>query len=86
MPDAQPARPPVNSEEPQTPPPHAQCWVRIAGTWHRGLIQYWIKLASGSWEVMITADELPVGPPWQGRYVYDPATIRVRDGDVLPTY
>ncbi len=29
--------------------------------------------ASGSWEVMITADELTGGLPWQGR-------------DVLPTY
>ena len=61
----------------------AGCGSPAPGT---GVIQYWIKLATGSWEVMITADELPVGPPWQGRYIYDPATIRARDGDVLPTY
>ncbi len=86
MPDAQPAGPPVSSQERRVPPRHAPVWVRIAGTWHRGLIQYWIMPASGSWEVMITADEPPGGLPWQGRYIYDPATIRPRDGDVLPTY
>ena len=84
MTDAQPARPPVSWKEQRVPPRHAGCWVRIGGTWRRGLIAEWIRTEAGTWECLITADE-PVGsPPWQGRYVYDPRAIVPRHGDDPP--
>ncbi len=84
MPDAQLAGPPVSWRERRLPPRHAPVWVRIAGSWHRGLIQYWIMPAGGSWEVVITADEPPGSPPWQGRYIFDAAAIRPGHGDDRP--
>jgi hypothetical protein len=65
-------------------PRHAAVWVKIAGCWRRGLIAYWIMPVTRRWEAVIAADEPPGGPPWQGRYVYDPATIRPRYGDSPP--
>jgi hypothetical protein len=85
MPDAQPAGHGVSWREHQVPPRHAAVWVKIAGTWRMGLITYWaMPAAGGGWECVIAADEAPGGPPWQGRYVYDPLTIRPRHGDVPP--
>ena len=66
------------------PPRHAEVWVRIAGTWRRGLILTWIETEAGAWEVVIAADEPGGQPPWQGRYIYDPAAIRPRHGDGPP--
>ena len=85
MPDAQPAQPPVSWREQRIPPRHAPVWVRIAGTWRRGLIAAWVTTpGSGTWDCILTADEPPGGLPWQGRYVYDPLTIRPRHGEVPP--
>jgi hypothetical protein len=85
MPDAQPAGPGVSWQEQHVPPRHAAVWVRIGGTWRRGLVTAWVTdPGKAGWECAITADEPAGGPPWQGRYVYDPATIRPRHGDVPP--
>jgi hypothetical protein len=85
MPDAQPAGPGVSWRERQVPPRHAAVWVRIAGTWRRGLITAWVTdPGKPGWECAISADEPSCGPPWQGRYVYDPAAIRPRHGDDPP--
>jgi hypothetical protein len=84
MPDAQPAGPPLSWRERHVPPRHAQAWVRIAGAWRRGLIATWILTTAGTWECVISADEPGGSPPWQGRYVYDPAAIRPRYGDNTP--
>jgi hypothetical protein len=85
MPDAQPAPPPVSWREQRIPPRHAPVWVRIAGTWRRGLIAAWVTTpGSGTWDCIVTADEPPGSPPWAGRYAYDPLTIRPRRGDVPP--
>jgi hypothetical protein len=40
--------------------------------------------AAGTWECVITADEPDGGPPWRGRYIYDPAAIRPRYGEISP--
>jgi len=85
MPDAQPAGPGVSWRERHVPPRHAQVWVRIAGTWRPGLISYWVAdPGKRGWECAIEADEPPGGRPWQGRYVYDPLTIRPRPRGVAP--
>jgi hypothetical protein len=60
-------------------------WIRIRGQWHKGRIIEWITDPGGAgWDCLIKADEPFDGVPWQGRYVYDPATIRPRDGDTPP--
>ena len=80
-----PARPPVRWREQRIPPRHAPVWVRIAGTWRKGRIAAWVTTPGcRAWDCVITADEPPGGLPWQGRYVYDPLTIRPRHGEVLP--
>jgi hypothetical protein len=84
MPDAQPAKPPVSWREHHVPPRHAAVWVRIGGTWRPGLIATWIVTAAGAWECVITAEEPGGSPPWQGRYVYDPAAIVPRYGSDPP--
>jgi hypothetical protein len=33
---------------------------------------------------VIMADEPVSGPPWQGRYAFDPPSIRARDTDQPP--
>ena len=65
-------------------PRHRPVWVRVRGTWRRGLVVSWVITPSGTWECVIADDERPGGPPWQGRYVYDPAAIVPRYGDDPP--
>lgn len=84
MPDAQPAGAPVSWRELHVPPRHGEVWVRIGGTWRKGLIAEWITTGAGTWECLITADEPAGSRPWQGRYVYSAETIRPRRGDAPP--
>ena len=71
--------------EQRVPPRHAPVWVRIAGTWRRGLIAEWVTTpGSGTGDYNVMADEPPGSPPWAGRYVYDPAAIRPGHGEVPP--
>ena len=72
-------------QERRIPPRHAPVWVRIGGSWRKGTVAAWVRSpGSGTWECVITADEPPGSPPWAGRYVYDPAAIRPRHGEVPP--
>ena len=36
------------------------------------------------WDCVIMADEPVSGPPWQGRYAFDPRSIRALDTDQPP--
>jgi hypothetical protein len=55
------------------------------GTWRRGRIIEWVRqIDREGWDCVIMADEPVSGPPWQGRYVFDPQSIRARDTDQPP--
>jgi hypothetical protein len=85
VPDARRAGPGVAWRERRTGPRHAAVWVRIGGQWRKGRIIEWVtEQGAPGWDCVILADEPAGGVPWQGRYVYDPATIRRRDGDTPP--
>jgi hypothetical protein len=48
-------------------------WVRIGGEWRRGRIIEWVRqIDRDGWDCVIMADEQVSGPPWQGRYAFDP--------------
>jgi len=78
--DARPGEPGPSWREHRVRPRHAPVWVRAHGAWRKGRISAWVA-APGSrtgWECVIEAEPSPGDPPWQGRYVYDPKTIRPR--------
>ena len=66
-------------------PRHAQVWVRVHGSWHKGHVTAWIKLpgAPAAWDCVINAD-VPGGTSWSGRYMYDSGSIRPRYDDTPP--
>ena len=85
IPDARRAGPGVAWRERRTGPRHADVWVRIREQWRKGRIIEWVtEPGAPGWECVILADEPASGVPWQGRYVYDPTTIRRRDEDTPP--
>ena len=85
IPDARRSGPGIAWRERRAGPRHAAVWIRIRGQWRKGRIIEWITDPGGvGWDCLILADEPFSGVPWQGRYIYDPATIRPRDGDTPP--
>jgi hypothetical protein len=85
IPDARRSGPGIGWRERRTGPRHAAVWVRIGGQWRKGRIIEWVtEPGAPGWDCVILADEPAGGVPWQGRYVYEPAAIRRRDGDTPP--
>jgi hypothetical protein len=85
IPDARRATHGISWKEKRIGPRHAAVWVRVGGDWCRGRIIEWIcELGRDGWECVIMADEPADRPSWQGRYVFDPASIRPRHGDTPP--
>jgi hypothetical protein len=85
IPDARRTSHGISWKEKRTGPRHAAVWVRVDGAWHRGRVIEWIcELGRDGWECVIMADEPADAPPWQGRYIFDPASIRPRHGDTPP--
>jgi hypothetical protein len=78
-PDARHASPGDGWKERRYAPRHAPVWVRIGGEWRKGRIVAWVRqIDRAGWDVVIVAGEPSPGPPWQGRYLFDPASIRPR--------
>jgi len=85
IPDARRSTYGVSWKERRTGPRHAAVWVRAGGRWRKGRIVEWIReLGRDGWECVLMADEPHDGPPWQGRYVFDRASIRPRHSDRPP--
>ena len=85
VPDARRASPGIAWKERRTAPRHATVWVRVGGRWRRGRIIEWVRqIDREDWDCVIMADEPASGPPWQGRYTFDPRSIRPRDTDQPP--
>jgi hypothetical protein len=77
VPDTRRAGPGIAWKERRTAPRHAAVWVRIGGKWRRGRIIEWVRqLDRDGWACVIMADEPVSGPPWQGRYAFNPRSIR----------
>ena len=77
VPDARRASPGIAWKERRAAPRHAAVWVRAGGRWRRGRIIEWVRQIDGDdWDCVIMADEPVSGPPWQGRYAFDPRSIR----------
>jgi len=50
------------------------------GQWRGGQIIEWVRQIDWDrWDCVIMADEPVGGAPWQGRYTFDPRSIRARD-------
>src|SRR5262249_57356722 len=63
-----------------TAPRRAGVWVGCVGQWRRGGIIEWVcETGRDGWDCVIMSDEPASGPPWQGRYAFDPQSIRARD-------
>jgi hypothetical protein len=85
VPDARRVGPGIAWKERRTAPRHAAVWVRVGGQWRRGRIIEWVRqIDRDGWDCVIMADEPVTGPPWQGRYAFDPRSIRARDTDQPP--
>ena len=85
VPDARRGGPGVGWKERRTAPRHAAVWVRVGGQWRRGRIIEWVRqIDRDGWDCVIMADEPASGPPWQGRYTFNPRSIRARDTDQPP--
>ena len=85
VPDARRASPGIAWKERRSAPRHAAVWVRIGGKWQQGRIIEWVReIDRDGWDCVIMADEPVSGPPWQGRYAFDPRSIRARDTDQPP--
>ena len=85
VPDARRAGPGIAWKERRTAPRHAAVWVRIGGKWQQGRIIEWVReIDRDGWDCVIMADEPVSGPPWQGRYAFDPRSIRPRDTEQPP--
>ena len=70
---------------PLSPQTAAAVWVRVGGQWRRGRIIEWVRqIDRHGWDCVIMADEPVSGPPWQGRYAFDPRSIRARYTDQPP--
>jgi hypothetical protein len=62
-------------------PVATQALVRASDR-RRGRIIKWVRqINRDGWDYVIIADEPVSGPPWQGRYAFDPRSIRARDTD-----
>jgi len=81
IPDARRVTHGVSWKERRHGPKHAAVWVRVDGQWRRGRIE---ELGRDGWELVIMAEDRQDGPPWQGRYEYDRASIRPRYNDRPP--
>jgi hypothetical protein len=80
LPDARRAGPGIAWKERRIAPRHSAVWVRIGGQWRRGRIIEWVRqIDRDGWDCVIMADEPLSGPPWQGRYAFNPQSIRARD-------
>src|SRR5262249_61343337 len=85
VPDARRGGPGIGWKERRTAPRHAAVWVRVGGQWRRGRIIEWVRqIDRDGWDCVILADEPVNGPPWQGRYAFDPRSIRARYTDQPP--
>jgi hypothetical protein len=85
VPDARRAGPGIGWKERRAAPRHAAVWVRVGGRWRRGRIIEWVRqIDRDGWECVILADEPVSGPPWQGRYAFDPRSVRARYTDQPP--
>ena len=85
VPDARRAGPGIAWKERRTAPRYAAVWVRVGGQWRRGRIIEWVRqIDRDGWDCVIMADEPMSGPPWQGRYAFDPRSTRARDTDEPP--
>jgi len=85
VPDARRGGPGIGWKEHRTAPRHAAVWVRVTGQWRRGRIIEWVRqIDRDGWDCVILADEPVNGPPWQGRYAFDPRSIRARYTDQPP--
>ena len=85
VPDARRGGPGFGWKEQRTAPRHAAVWVRVTGQWRRGRIIEWVRqIDCDGWDCVILADEPVSGPPWQGRYAFDPRSIRPRDTEQPP--
>ena len=84
--DARPGEAGPSWRERRVPPRHAPVWVHARGAWRKGRITNWIAPSQpgAGWECVIVAEPAPGDPPWQGRYIYDPQTIRPRHGGSPP--
>jgi hypothetical protein len=83
-PDAQRSGSTASWREKRHAPRHAAVWVRTEGTWRRGKIIEWVtELSSGIWDLVVVADE-PQPIPWQGRFRFDPRSIKPRYHDDRP--
>jgi hypothetical protein len=77
VPDARRAGPGIAWKERRTAPRHVAVWVRMSGQWRWGrIIERVRQIDREDWDCVIMADEPVSGPPWQGRYAFDPRSIR----------
>jgi len=85
IPNAAYARPGPSWREREYPPKHAPVWVRIDGTWQKGLIIRWMTIdpARLGWECRIET-EVSASDRRTARYVYDERSIRPRHGSDPP--
>jgi hypothetical protein len=86
VPDAQRSGSTTSWKEKRTAPRHAAVWVRVQGTWRKGRVIEWVHELDDSswWDCVIVADE-PSPTPWQGRFRFDPRSIRPRYHDGRPS-
>jgi len=74
---------------PRVPPRHPEVWIQADGRWWPGRVTSWVwvpRPAPGRWVVWASwrgdaGSEVGSVRAW---LVYDPETIRVRDGDEAP--
>jgi hypothetical protein len=85
IPNAAYVRPGPSWREREYPPKHAPVWVRIDGTWQKGLIIRWVTIdpARMGWECRIET-QVSASDRRTARYVYDERSIRPRHGSDPP--
>lgn len=78
VPDAEPA--PLTTGR-LVPPVHAAVWIRLAGGWHRGEIEYWFRAyrGIGGWCVAVHCGGV------RQSYRYDAERIVRRDTETPPS-
>ena len=68
-----------------SPPATPRCGCVSVVSGGRGRIIEWVRqIDRDGWDCVIMAAEPVSGPPWQGRYAFDPRSIRARDTDQPP--
>jgi hypothetical protein len=82
-PDAQAPASPGKSAAPPLATPPCGCVSVVSGGGGR-IIEWVRQIDREGWDCVIMADEPVSGPPWQGRYAFDPRSIRARDTDQPP--